>query len=197
MDEIDPRPDDATTLEPVEPPPERRGRWIVAGLVVAAAIAGTIAAFLILGTKPLPEAYRYLPADSAVVLEFRPEWPGDQRQHLGNFLARFPGFADQSSFSDKIDQVLSRLVGQATDGQVDYWTQIKPLLAGPMVAGVTADAVAHMADGGAATLGGRTGAGVEPRGSGRPARGPAGPGSRSPTWTEPGSPAPSGSSFRS
>jgi len=150
---MDPRPDDATTLEPVAPPAQRRGRWIVAGLVVVAAIAGTIAAFLILGTKPLPEAYRYLPADSAVVLEFRPEWPGDQRQHLGNFLARFPGFADQSSFSDKIDQVLSRLVGQATDGQVDYWTQIKPLLAGPMVAGVTAGAVAHMADGGAATFG--------------------------------------------
>jgi hypothetical protein len=151
---MDPRPDDAaTTPEPVAPPPQGRGRWIVAGFVVVAAIAGTIAAFLILGTKPLPEAYRYLPADSAVVLEFRPELPGDQRQHLGNFLARFPGFADQSSFSDKIDQVLARLVGQATDGQVDYWTQIKPLLAGPLVAGVSADAIAHMADGGTAAFG--------------------------------------------
>lgn len=151
---MDPRPDDdATTPEPVAPPPQGRGRWIVAGFVVVAAIVGTIAAFLILGTKPLPEAYRYLPADSAVVLEFRPEFPGDQRQHLGNFLARFPGFADQSSFSDKLDQVLSRLVGQATDGQVDYWTQIKPLLAGPMVAGVDADDVGHMADGGTAAFG--------------------------------------------
>lgn len=151
---MDPRPDDdATTPEPVAPPPQGRGRWIVAGFVVVAAIVGTIAAFLILGTKPLPEAYRYLSADSAVVLEFRPEFPGDQRQNLGNFLARFPGFADQSSFSDKIDQVLSRLVAQATDGQVDYWTQIKPLLEGPMVAGVAADAVAHMADGGTAAFG--------------------------------------------
>src|SRR3970282_1447379 len=128
MDEMDPRPAAPTTLEPVAPPPQRRGRWIVAGLVVVAAIAGTIPAFCILGTKPLPEAYRYLPADSVVVLEFRPEWPGDQRQHLGNFLARFPGFADPSSFSDKIEQVLSRLIDQATDGQVDYWTQIQPLL---------------------------------------------------------------------
>ena len=151
---MDPRPDDdATTPEPVAPPAQRLGRWIVAGFVVAAAIAGTIAAFLILGTKPLPEAYRYLPADSAVVIEVRPELPGDQRQHLANFLARFPGFADQSSFSDKLDQVLSRLVGQATDGQVDYWTQIKPLLAGPMVAGVAAGAVAHGADGGKASYG--------------------------------------------
>ncbi len=143
---MDPRPDDATIAESAAP--RGRGRWIAAGIVVIAAIAGTIAAFLILGAKPLPEAFRYLPADSVVVLEFRPELPGDQRQHLGNFLANFPGFADQSSLDEKLDQVLDRLVGQATGGQVDYARQVKPLLAGPVTAGVTADALAHLADGG-------------------------------------------------
>ncbi len=144
---MDPGSEDVATTKVVALPPQGRGRWALAGFVVVAALAATIAVFLILGAKPLPEAYRYLPADSAVVLELRPELPGDQRQHLGNFLAKFPGFADQSSFSDKLDQVLSRLVGQVTDGQVSYAAQIKPLLAGPMTAGVSADAIAHMADG--------------------------------------------------
>lgn len=133
--------------------PAGRRRWIVGGLVAAVAIVGAVAVVLILGAKPLPEALRYLPADSVVVLELRPELPGDQRQHLGNLLAHFPGFADQSTLTKKLDETFERIVSEATDGSVDYATRVKPLLAGPMVAGLGADGLEAMAVRGRAAVG--------------------------------------------
>ncbi|MEO8469707.1 MAG: hypothetical protein ABI573_08590, partial [Chloroflexota bacterium] len=117
----------------------RRTRWLVAGLVSVLAIGGAVAAAVILGAKPLPEAYRYLPADSAIVAELRPDLPGDQRGHLGNFLAHFPGFADQSTLAAKIDETFMRLVSEGSSGSVDYATRIKPLLTGPLVVGTGID----------------------------------------------------------
>lgn len=117
----------------------RRTRWVVAGLVSALAIGGAVAAAVILGAKPLPEAFRYLPAHSVIVAELRPDLPGDQRQHLGNFLAHFPGFADQSILPAKIDETLMRLVNEGSSGSVDYATRIKPLLTGPLVVGTGID----------------------------------------------------------
>ena len=114
-----------------------RLRWIVAAIVVVAAVGGALAGALLLGAKPLPEALRYIPSGSVVVVEFRPELPGDQRQHLGNLLAHFPGFADQSTLAAKIDEALDRIVKQAGGGAIDYATQVKPLLAGPMTAALT------------------------------------------------------------
>ncbi|MBI3745104.1 MAG: DUF3352 domain-containing protein [Chloroflexi bacterium] len=115
-----------------------RGRWLVAAIVVVAVLGAAVAATAFLGARPLPEALRYVPAGSAVVLELRPELPGDQRQHLGNFLAHFPGFADQSTLSEKIDEALGRLVDRAGNGAIDYARQVKPLLAGPMTLSMTA-----------------------------------------------------------
>ena len=117
----------------------RRTRWLVVGLVSALAIGGAVAAALILGARPLPDAFRYLPADSVVVAELRPDLPGDQRQNLGNLLAHFPGFADQSNLTAKIDETLARLVNEGSSGSVDYATRIKPLLAGPLVVGTGID----------------------------------------------------------
>lgn len=128
-------------------PRASRGRWIAAGLVVIAVALGTIAAFVFLGAKPLPEALRYVPVDSAVVAELRPELPGDQRQHVGNFLAHFPGFADQSILSAKIDEALDRIVDAASDGSVDYGRQLKPILAGPMTLSMGSPDVADAAAG--------------------------------------------------
>ena len=124
-------------------------RWLIAEIVVLAAIGGTLAVALILGSRPLPEVLRYVPADSAVVLEIRPELPGDQRQHLGNFLAHLPGFADQSTLPAKIDESLDRIIRQVGDGAVDYASQVKPLLAGPMVISISTAGLAGVAAGGA------------------------------------------------
>ncbi len=130
---------DGTVAASVAARGSRRTRWIVAGLVSALAIGGAAAAALILGAKPLPEAFRYLPADSVIVAELRPDLPGDQRGHLGNLLAHFPGFADQSNLTAKIDETLARLVSEGSSGSVDYATGIKPLLAGPLVVGTGID----------------------------------------------------------
>lgn len=127
-----------------------RARWLIGGTVAVLAVAGAIAAAVILGAKPLPEAFRYLPADSVVVIELRPDLPGDQKQHLGNLLAHFPGFADQSSLEAKLDETFGRLVSRASGGSVDYTTRIKPLLAGPMVMAIGNDALAAMSTGSAA-----------------------------------------------
>jgi hypothetical protein len=66
-----------------------------------------------------------------VVVEVRMELPGDQMQKLGNLLAHFPGFADQSTLPAKLDESLSRIVRQGGSGDVDYVRDIKPWLSGP------------------------------------------------------------------
>ncbi len=125
-------------------PRPSRTRWMVGGLVAIVAIVGAVMAAMILGARPLPEALRYIPADSVVVIELRPDLPGDQRQHLGNLLAHFPGFADQSILDAKLDESFDRIVSVASDGSVDYSTRIKPLLAGPLVAALGMDGISQM-----------------------------------------------------
>ncbi|MEW5991858.1 MAG: DUF3352 domain-containing protein [Chloroflexota bacterium] len=124
-----------------------RARWLIGGGLAVAAVAAVALAASFLAASPLPEALKYLPRDSAVVAELRPELPGDQRQHLGNFLAHFPGFEDQSTLDDKLDEVLGRITRESSNGEIDYATRIKPLLAGPLAVSVTADALAGMMTG--------------------------------------------------
>ena len=57
--------------------------------------------------------------------------PGDQLQKLGNLLAHFPGFADQSTLPAKIDESLSKLIQQGGNSAIDYARDIKPWLSGP------------------------------------------------------------------
>lgn len=119
-------------------PPARsnRGRWIVALGVVGLAIAIIVGVLLFTGGTTTPEALRYVPGDAAVVAELRLDLPGDQMQHLGNLLAHFPGFKDQASLTDKIDEALTRLIGTASVGQADFRTQVKPWLNGAAFVGV-------------------------------------------------------------
>lgn len=112
-----------------------RGRWLLALVVAGAAFAIAIAAAFLLGGRPTPEALSYVPGNSAVVAELRMDLPGDQLQKVGDLLAHFPGFKDQSKLSQKIDETLARLVGDATNGKVDYTTQVQPWIAGPLFAG--------------------------------------------------------------
>jgi len=108
-----------------------RARWAIGLGVAALAAIVAIGAVLVLGAHPAPEALKYIPADSAFVVEIRPDLPGDQLQKVGNLLAHFPGFKDQSTLADKLDESLSRLVGQGTNGKVDYRADLKPWLSGP------------------------------------------------------------------
>jgi hypothetical protein len=106
-------------------------RWIVGLSLAGVAIAAGIGVVLVLGGRPTPEGLRYIPADAAMVAELRLDMPGDQLQHVGNLLAHFPGFKDQAILTDKVDEALQRFVSDATGGEVDYRTQLKPWVAGP------------------------------------------------------------------
>ena len=115
-----------------------RLRWAIALGVPALAIVVAIGAILVLGSRPTPEALKYIPGDVAAVAEVRMDLPGDQMEKLGKLLAHFPGFLDQATLSDKIDEALSRLVSSGGTGGVDYRTDIKPWLSGPAFIGIRA-----------------------------------------------------------
>ena len=100
----------------------------LAGLVLVL----TAGAVFLLGGTNAPEALKYVPADSALVMEARFDLPGDQMQKLGNLLAHFPGFADQSTLTAKIDEALGRFIDAASGGDSNYATDIKPWLNGPV-----------------------------------------------------------------
>jgi hypothetical protein len=108
-----------------------RARWAIGLGIAGLAIVAVIAAVLTLGSRPTPPALTYIPADAVLVVELRPDLPGDQLQKLGNLLAHFPGFADQSTLPDKLDESFTQLLGRASGGSVDYRADIKPWLSGP------------------------------------------------------------------
>ncbi|MCI0582460.1 MAG: hypothetical protein L0227_06115, partial [Chloroflexi bacterium] len=98
---------------PVAPSGGSRVRWAIGLGVAGLAVVVAIGAYLLLAGQPTPEALRYIPGDAAMVIEIRPELPGDQLQKVGNLLSHFPGFDDQATLTDKIDEAVSRLVGSA------------------------------------------------------------------------------------
>jgi hypothetical protein len=114
---------------------QNRTRWVIAGAIVALAIALTVGAVLLFGQQTTPVALQYVPGDAAVVAEIRLDLPGDQLQKLGNLLAHFPGFADQSTLNAKLDEALTKFVAMASDGKADYATDLKPWVNGPLFIG--------------------------------------------------------------
>ena len=130
----------AATLPPMAPvaapatraPGPSRARWILALGIVGVVVALTIAGALLLGGASSPEALRYVPSDAGFVAEVRMDLPGDQLQKVGNLLAHFPGFADQSTLPAKLDEAFGRIVSQASSNKADYVTDIKPWLNGPL-----------------------------------------------------------------
>lgn len=117
-----------------------RLRWVLGLGTAGVILAVTAAAILLLGAPSTPEVLKYVPGDAAIVAEVRMDLPGDQLQKVGNLLAHFPGFADQSTLDTKIDEALGRLVDGATEGEADYVTDVKPWLNGPAFVGVFAPA---------------------------------------------------------
>jgi len=111
-------------------------RWLIAFGVAGLVLGVTAIAIILLGGRSSPEALRYIPATMPVVAEVRVDLPGDQLQKVGNLLAHFPGFKDQSTLTTKLDEALARITTQASSGSASYATDVKPWLAGPLFVGV-------------------------------------------------------------
>jgi hypothetical protein len=106
-------------------------RWGIA-LVVVALVIGVAAAgaFLLAGSSSPSVVLAYAPKDAVAYVDARLDLPGDQRQKVGDLLSRFPGFADQSTLEAKLDDVLDRLIDDATAGDQRYTSDIKPWFGG-------------------------------------------------------------------
>jgi hypothetical protein len=113
-----------------------RTRWLIGGGVATVAIVAAAGAALILSARPVPEAETFVPGNAVVVAELRLDLPGDQFQKVGNLLSHFPGFADQSTLSAKLNESLDRLAKAATNGSTDYTTNLQPWLTGPTFVGI-------------------------------------------------------------
>jgi len=130
----------ATVSETLTPAPavpvERQAgasrlRWAFALVVTLLIVAVAAAAYALLVGQTVPsKLLGYVPADSVVYGEVRLDLPGDQRQKLGEFLSKFPGFADQSTLDAKLDEAFDRIIRGATKDSQDYTTKIKPWFGG-------------------------------------------------------------------
>ena len=126
-------------------------RWLIAFGVAGLVLGMTAIALILLGSRSTPEALRYIPANMPVVAEIRVDLPGDQLQKVGNLLAHFPGFKDQSTLTAKLDEALARITTLASSGSASYATDVKPWLAGPLFVGARMPSTAGSATGGTPT----------------------------------------------
>ena len=127
---------------PVVPPakaPRQGGRlrWAVSLAVVALVIVASAAvAAIITGRSSTAIVLGYVPAGTTMYAEARLDLPGDQRRAAGEFLAKFPGFADQAALDPKLDQVLDDLIKGATNDAQSYTADIKPWFDGELALSV-------------------------------------------------------------
>jgi hypothetical protein len=116
--------------------PRRRRRslrWAVALAVVVLVVGASAAvAALLVGRAPDATILGYVPQNTVMYGELRLDLPGDQRQAAGQFLSKFPGFADQAALEGKLDEVLDQLVKDASKGDQSYTTNIKPWFSGEL-----------------------------------------------------------------
>ncbi len=110
-----------------------RMRWIAAGVVVALVVGvSAIATLSLTGSSPNATVLGYVPADSVAYGEVRMDLPGDQARKLGEFLSKFPGFADQAAIETKVREALDQLVSSGTDGVQTYGADIEPWFEGEL-----------------------------------------------------------------
>ncbi len=132
-----PRPDGTSTGTGRPTRPAGLLRWGVA-LVVVALVVGAVSVGTILLTSGTATSTveGWIPAGTVIYLEGRADLPGDQRQNVGNIIAKFPGFKDQASLDAKIDQALDQVLRKSG---ISWTTDLKPWVAGEVGVAVTRD----------------------------------------------------------
>lgn len=91
------------------------------GLTGAAFVAG----YLLLFSSATDRASRLTPADTAVYVNVYLQPSTSQQMNLSELIGRLPGFADDATLDEKVDQVVQNLLSASG---LDYRGQIKPWL---------------------------------------------------------------------
>ncbi|MDO8484730.1 MAG: DUF3352 domain-containing protein [Candidatus Limnocylindrales bacterium] len=142
QDTYEPAPEAAPAASVLPPEAADRGaryRWAIAvGVVAGVVVVSALTLGLFTGRGANATVLGYVPDDSIMYGEARLDLPGDQRANVGAFLSKFPGFADQSTLDTKIDDVLDRLIGGATNGDQAFSSDIKPWFGGELAFSVGA-----------------------------------------------------------
>ncbi len=93
------------------------------GLTGAAFLAG----YFLLFSASNDRAATLAPADSVFYVNVYLQPSTGQQMNLGGLIGRLPGFADEASLDEKVDQVVENLLGASGLG-LDYREKIKPWL---------------------------------------------------------------------
>ena len=102
---------------------------LVIALVALIGLTGAtfLAGYLFLFSSSTDRAAALAPANSAVYLNVYLQPSTGQQMNLGGLIGRLPGFADEASLDEKVDQVVDNLLASTGLG-LDYREQIKPWL---------------------------------------------------------------------
>jgi len=100
---------------------------LVIALVTLIGLTGAtfIGGYLLLFSAATDRAAAMAPATSSFYLNVYLQPSTGQQMNLGGLIGRLPGFADDASLDEKVDQVVQNLIGGAG---LDYREQIKPWL---------------------------------------------------------------------
>ena len=104
-------------------------RRLVVALVTLIGLSGAafLAGYLLLFSASTDRASALAPANSALYVNVYLQPSSVQQMNLGGLIGRLPGFADEASLDEKVDQVVQNLLGTA-GLELDYRQAIKPWL---------------------------------------------------------------------
>lgn len=100
---------------------------LVVALVTLIGLAGAavVGSYLFLFSAATDRAAALVPASTAVYANIYLQPSTGQQMNLAGLIGRLPGFADEATLDDKVDQIVENLLSGTG---VDYRTQIKPWL---------------------------------------------------------------------
>jgi hypothetical protein len=122
---------DMPPTERVRPEGGGVARWLIAGVATLLVLGLVVAVILLAGQRATGASIGpdYAPADSQAYAEVRLDLPGDQRDAVVAFMSRFPGFADPSTFEQKVDDTFDQLL-RNVGSPIGWSSDIEPWFGG-------------------------------------------------------------------
>lgn len=99
--------------------------------------AAVVGAYLFLFSGSTDRAATFVAPDAIAYANVYLEPSAGQRMNLAALLGHFPGFGDEATLDEKVDEVVQRLLG---DAGVDYRADVKPWLGGQVAVAVSSAA---------------------------------------------------------